>query len=78
MLASLYVMRSLGIIMYLILPVTSFSTIVFASFMGLTSLGTIPLTSGLVAQIFGTPIYGYAIRLCVHEPSSGKFCGNSH
>ncbi|MGA0315028.1 MAG: MFS transporter, partial [Alphaproteobacteria bacterium] len=46
MLASLYVMRSFGIIVYLILPVTSISTIVFASFMGLTWLGTIPLTSG--------------------------------
>ena len=64
MLASLYVMRSFGIVAYLILPVTSFSTIVFASFMGLTWLGTIPLTSGLVAQIFGTQymamLYGFA------------------
>ncbi len=64
MLASLYMMRSFGIIAYLLLPVTDVSTIVFASFMGLTWLGTIPLTSGLVAQIFGTQymamLYGFA------------------
>jgi MFS family permease len=64
MLASLYMMRSAGIIIYMIVPTTALTTIIFASFMGLTWLGTIPLTSGLVAQIFGTQymamLYGFA------------------
>lgn len=64
MLAILYMMRSFGIIGYLLLPITDMSTLIFASFMGLTWLGTIPLTSGLVAQIFGTQymamLYGFA------------------
>jgi predicted MFS family arabinose efflux permease len=42
---------------------TETSALLFASFMGLTWLGTVPLTSGLVAQIFGTQymatLYGF-------------------
>ena len=50
--------------MFIALPITDTSAILFASFIGLLWLGTVPLTSGLVAQIFGTRymamLYGFA------------------
>ena len=64
MLAVLYIARSLSIIIFVIMPVTNASALLFASFTGLLFLGTVPLTSGLVAQIFGTQymamLYGFA------------------
>jgi len=64
MLAVLYIARSFGLIVFIVLPVTDTSALLFASFTGLLFLGTVPLTSGLVAQIFGTQymamLYGFA------------------
>jgi MFS family permease len=64
MLAILYIARALSIIVFVTLPVTNTSALIFASFTGLLFLGTVPLTSGLVAQIFGTQymamLYGFA------------------
>ncbi|MBK17844.1 MAG: MFS transporter [Rhodospirillaceae bacterium] len=64
MLALLYIFRSITIIIFIMLPVTDTSALIFAAFTGLMFLGTVPLTSGLVAQIFGTQymamLYGFA------------------
>lgn len=64
MLALLYIIRSLTMIVFIILPLTDVSALVFAAFTGMMFLGTVPLTSGLVAQIFGTQymamLYGFA------------------
>jgi predicted MFS family arabinose efflux permease len=64
MLALLYIIRSFTVIVFIMLPVTDTSALVFAAFTGLMFLGTVPLTSGLVAQIFGTQymamLYGFA------------------
>jgi predicted MFS family arabinose efflux permease len=51
------------------------SAMVFASFMGLLWLGTVPLTSGLVAQIFGTQYMAmpYGIAFLSHQ--IGSFLG---
>ncbi|MEE8332908.1 MAG: MFS transporter [Alphaproteobacteria bacterium] len=63
LLAALYMARSVGITVFIIVPMTETSALLFAAFMGLTWLGTVPLTSGLVAQIFGTQymatLYGF-------------------
>ena len=49
--------------LFIILPITPFSTIVFAAAMGLLWLSTVPLTMGLVAVMFGTrymaTLYGF-------------------
>jgi len=64
LLAALYVVRAAGIMVFISLPMTETSALLFAAFMGLNWLGTVPLTSGLVAQIFGTQymatLYGFA------------------
>ncbi len=52
-LSLLYVLRSAVIAAYLVFPPTPLSTLLLAAAMGLLWLGTVPLTSGLVAEMFG-------------------------
>ena len=53
MLALLYALRALAFVMFLILPLSGVSVLMFAATLGFLWLGTIPLTSGLVGYIFG-------------------------
>ena len=46
-------MRAFGILWILVMPTTTFVVYVFAAWMGLFWLGTVPLTLGLIAQIYG-------------------------
>ena len=55
-LSLLYLLRSLAFVLFLIAPVSETSVLVFGAALGFLWLGTVPLTSGLVAQIFG-PAY---------------------
>jgi MFS family permease len=52
-LSSIYVGRSLVIVIFLTLPITTYSIYIFASVMGLLWLSTVPVTNALIAQIFG-------------------------
>ncbi|MFL2836886.1 MAG: MFS transporter [Hyphomicrobiales bacterium] len=49
----LYALRALAFIIYIITPVTILSTLIFTFALGILWLGTVPLTSGLVATFFG-------------------------
>ena len=53
-LSLLYGLRALVLLGFILLPKSELTVIVFAVCMGTLWLGTVPLTSGLVAQIFGT------------------------
>ncbi len=53
LLSGLYLIRTSATVIYIGLPVTAASTLAYAVVMGLTWLGTVPLTSGVVSQIFG-------------------------
>lgn len=55
-LSLLYLLRSLTFVLFLITPVSETSVLIFGAALGFLWLGTVPLTSGLVAQIFG-PAY---------------------
>jgi len=52
-LSTLYGLRSLVLLAFILLPKTEVTVLAFALCMGALWLGTVPLTSGLVAQIFG-------------------------
>ncbi|QBE67254.1 MFS transporter [Pseudoduganella lutea] len=52
-LAGLYLVRSGALLAFALLPASTASVYVFAFVMGLTWLGTVPLTNGLVSQVFG-------------------------
>ena len=52
-LATIYLLRSLAIVVFLLAPLTPWSVYVFASVMGLLWLSTVPPTNAIVAQVFG-------------------------
>jgi len=53
LLAWIYGLRAVGILWLLLLPSSPFVVYVFAAWMGLFWLGTVPLTQGLIGQIYG-------------------------
>ena len=53
LLAGIYLARAGVIALYVLAPLTPLSTYLFASAIGLLWLSTVPLTSGLVGQMFG-------------------------
>jgi MFS family permease len=53
LLALLYALRAVTIVLFMIVPLSSASVLVFAATFGFLWLGTVPLTNGLVAQIYG-------------------------
>lgn len=71
----LYLVRSISILLFSMLPKSEISVIVFASVMGLTWLGTIPLTSGLVARMFGIRHLGALFGVCFLAHQVGSFLG---
>jgi len=71
----LYLIRGLVIGVFVYLPKTDLSVIIFACVMGLTWLGTVPLTSGLVAKIFGTEHLGALFGICFLSHQVGSFLG---
>ncbi|WP_454727603.1 MULTISPECIES: MFS transporter [Cupriavidus] len=71
----LYLARGLAIAVFLLLPKSTASVMVFAAVMGLTWLGTVPLTSGLVAKVFGTRHLGTLFGLCFLSHQVGSFLG---
>ena len=64
LLSIIYLLRSVAVIAFISLPVTTVSAIVFGAVMGLLWLSTEPPTSGLVALMFGTrwmaTLFGFA------------------
>jgi len=71
----LYLIRSVTIGAFFLLPKTSASVVIFAAVMGLTWLGTVPLTSGLVAKVFGTRHLGSLFGVCFLSHQIGSFLG---
>jgi len=75
LLSGLYLCRSVAIALFLILPKTETSVLVFAATLGLLWLGTIPLTSGLVAQIFGVRFMATLFGITFFSHQIGGFLG---
>ncbi|NIF81414.1 MFS transporter [Paraburkholderia sp. Cy-641] len=71
----LYLLRSATIGVFFVLPKSATSVVLFAAVMGLTWLGTVPLTSGLVAKVFGTRHLGSLFGICFLSHQIGSFLG---
>lgn len=71
-LSGLYAARALVIALFLAVPLSSATALVFAAAMGFLWLGTVPLTSGLVGQIFGIRYLStlYGIVFLSHQVGS--------
>ncbi len=53
LLALIYGLRAVAILIFMLVPLTTATAWIFAAVMGFLWLATVPLTNGLVAQIFG-------------------------
>ena len=53
LLSAIYTLRSLAIVVFVLAPLAPWSVYLFASAMGFLWLSTVPLTNGIVAEIFG-------------------------
>jgi MFS family permease len=75
LLSGLYATRGLIIVVYLLLPVSTLSSLVFAAAMGFLWLGTVPLTSGLIGQIFGVRYLSMLYGIVFLSHQVGSFFG---
>lgn len=74
-LACIYVARSIVVAVFITMPVTPTSVIVFSSVMGLLWLSTVPPTNGLVATMFGTRHLGMLGGIVFFSHQIGSFLG---
>lgn len=75
LLAGLYAARAFVIVVFLSFPVSQWSVYFFAVAFGLIWLGTVPLTSGLVAQIFGVRYLSMLFGIVYLGHQIGAFLG---
>jgi predicted MFS family arabinose efflux permease len=75
LLSSLYLLRSLVITVFVLTPVSDVSILVFSAAMGVLWLSTVPLTSGLVAQIFGVRYMAMLFGFVFFSHQIGGFLG---
>lgn len=74
-LAYIYIGRSIAVTLFLLLPQTPLSVIVFAIVMGLLWLSTVPPTNALVAIMFGTRHLGLLGGVVFLSHQVGSFLG---
>jgi len=75
LLSLIYLWRTIAAILFIMLPITPLSVIIFSVVMGTLWLATVPLTSGIVAHIYGLQYMGtlYGIIFLSHQ--LGSFVG---
>ena len=75
LLSFLYLARALVISGFLVVPVTTATALVFACAIGFLWLATVPLTSGMVAQIFGPARLSSLYGIVFFSHQVGGFLG---
>ena len=75
LLSSLYLGRAIVIALFLAFPLSQVSVLLFAAAMGLLWLGTVPLTSALIAEIFGARYIGTLFGIVFFSHQLGSFIG---
>jgi predicted MFS family arabinose efflux permease len=75
LLALIYLLRTLIIAVFVLVPVSAASTLVFASAMGFLWLGVAPLVTGIIARVFGLTHFNtlYGVVFLSHQ--LGSFFG---
>ena len=75
LLAGIYAGRTLIAAWFILVPMTPFTVLVFSVVMGSLWLATVPLTSGLVAYLFGLRFMGTLYGLVFFSHQLGSFLG---
>ena len=74
-LSTIYLMRGISISMFIFLPPSFITSIIFGASFGFLWLSTVPATSGIVAHIFGTKYLGLLYGLVFLSHQIGSFFG---
>ncbi len=75
LLAGIYLGRTVAAALFIALPITPLSVVAFSTVMGALWLATVPLTSGLVAHIYGLRYMGTLYGLVFFSHQLGSFLG---
>jgi MFS family permease len=75
LLAGIYAGRTLAAAVFILMPITPTSVIIFSVAMGSLWLATVPLTSGLVAHIYGLRYMGTLYGIVFFSHQLGSFLG---
>ena len=75
LLGGIYVLRSLFMVAYFMVPPSPASTLVFAAAMGTLWLGVVPLVSGLVVHLFGLRYMATLVGIAFFSHQLGSFVG---
>ena len=75
LLAAIYTGRTIVSALFILLPMTPFTVLVFSATMGAMWLATVPLTSGLVAHIYGLRYRGTLYGFVFFSHQLGSFLG---
>ena len=75
LLSALYLLRSLVILLFILLPISPVTVLLFSASLGFLWLSTVPLTSGLVAQMFGPRYMGTLFGVVFFSHQIGSFLG---
>jgi MFS family permease len=75
LLALIYTGRTLAAAVFILLPVTPTSVLVFSAVMGALWLATVPLTSGLIAHLYGVRYMGTLFGIVFFSHQLGSFLG---
>ncbi|QUJ76424.1 MFS transporter [Sulfitobacter albidus] len=75
LLAGIYTGRTVVAAVFILLPITPVSVIVFSVLMGSLWLATVPLTSGLIAHIYGLRYMGTLYGIIFFSHQLGSFVG---
>jgi predicted MFS family arabinose efflux permease len=75
LLAGIYTGRTIVASLFILFPITPTTVILFSVTMGALWLATIPLTSGLVAQIYGVRYMGTLYGIVFFSHQLGSFLG---
>ncbi len=75
LLASIYLVRTAAMALFVLCPLSPFSVYLFCAVMGLLWLGTAPLTNALVGQVFGVQYIGTLFGFVFLGHQLGAFLG---
>lgn len=75
LLSGIYFLRAAVIAVFIFLPVTEVSVLIFSGAFGLLWLSTVPLTSGIVARVFGPRYVATLFGIVMMSHQVGAFFG---
>lgn len=75
LLAGIYTARTVVAAVFILLPITPASVLIFSVLMGALWLATVPLTSGLIAHIYGLRYMGTLYGIVFFSHQLGSFLG---